>query len=1631
MNFIFRKKKAISFSLFSVILVAFAFYSYPSLICWGIKSYLASQTPINCSSVSFERIEFNSRGVQMHDLRLKLGSQGLLGDVAIADLGFCFRGAKKITIAQPKIAIKKSPQMAFQEESRDFISIDIPKPLKKWDISIEGGEIWLEDVNLPRFPHLCFSFENPLHEREGKFQMCIADQEPFLTSSFAWVQEEIKGQLEIKGAQIDWLAQTIAFFIPYHHLEEFLIHGNISGKFFFGTQYKGGISFDDFTCFHKNGSVRASCKNFAVKTYKKEGKYAALGKIDQGEISFAKQATGEKFAINDIEGSLGLNESFDLSGKILRDHSTVPFLFEGRTLIRKWPTYGLEGNLHFDEQSLQKIECGFWNDGLKKSFLDLHFEEISQTPLEILQDILHIFSPDLKNFAIRQGILNGRSTLIFDNMQLRALRIEELNGESLRIKDHQRNNDLYFQNIGFTGQIDLLREDLLEGIAGEVVVSNGCISKAQKNLVDDLQLEVSFANKQLHSSWAFFEAAGCSVHSSFGGDIDSPEIAFKIESTAENICHWLNFPITKEHRFMQMQGKLSKFRILDGDLQVFSAEEISESIQFQARLRQSSLFAMQNFDMHSLLESLSYEGTQISSLIYGDIIKYFLPETVVEGLIDFKGTLENGSLQMQWKTDNLHYESPFARLSNIVFESGQVSWAPAHALNVSVPFFSAKAFEKTYGFNFDTFSGNLHVQGDLLTLKEIVASSGNLHLLGSISHQKVGADSTLQIHTDSIHGDVESLLQFIKVFPQISRFPFGLRGEVISHQKGFWLKSHFSQDATETTWGMKFDLSHGSWIKDSHLSIKEVKCQIAYDSEDQIFDIKSLSGKLLTGNQEEFITYQVSAPLITAKLDAFSPEWNFDFRVESATYDVARIYGKMIKQGDFYSLLFKDNKSHFFGSSILLQTCQWDHKGLAALNVGGKLDSNGLYQQLRFFARTGLLPLPSLSLQKVLSIQPQGDLEYQLEYNRSAEIFYLNAKGRDLFSDANQKDLMIIAKRTGREWQLQNIQLGDLYIAGKIFKGKQFWDLSTLKCFWKNNRLALKEGNYDPKGRKLILHAESIHCHLGDFQRFCPDSFASYLDGDVDLHGQIKLDLSKGIQNPTMESNLHCSAKLFDSQFDVESLHPFFTFYTKESGWNVENCQIKASQSPEIYTKFSFDRLCYGPSGFSGSNVFFEIPPEMLSTICQKKIIPSITYSENAFQWKNFSFTWDNLTKARCDFVVSPSSATIHGHLEDGYYWFGERSIPLKNITFALNKQNLLLQLDSDIKNKEISWQMALHLDDEFSTKVQIFDKLRPEQRLKIEAEYREDQGINFRKIEGGFCGLETVFYPVASDEKQWQALKGHVKFHAEQIAPLLSEEFRKTIEKLKIGNGYELSGDIFVNQTDPSNSYFQGHLKGKKFGLLNCQFKTMLSKFYADKNTIKLQKLAISDRSMQLKVDHMLINHLGKGEWKMDLPELLIQDFRPSLLKQIGKKRSKLKPFYIQDLSFYQVKGILGDRMSFKGLGQMHFTNTFKTEYNLLDLPLEIISRLGLDMKLLIPVQGRLEYNIDQGRINLTKLKKCYSEGKRSNFYLSPTKFSYVDFEGRLNIHIRMKQYVLLKITELFTLSIRGDLEQPNFSLK
>ncbi|MEI6242254.1 MAG: hypothetical protein WCP39_02485, partial [Chlamydiota bacterium] len=223
----------------------------------------------------------------------------------------------------------------------------------------------------------------------------------------------------------------------------------------------------------------------------------------------------------------------------------------------------------------------------------------------------------------------------------------------------------------------------------------------------------------------------------------------------------------------------------------------------------------------------------------------------------------------------------------------------------------------------------------------------------------------------------------------------------------------------------------------------------------------------------------------------------------------------------------------------------------------------------------------------------------------------------------------------------------------------------------------------------------------------------------------------------------------------------------------------------------------------------------------------------------------------------------------------------------------------------------------------------------------------------------------------------------------------------------------------------FDGFLFGKECEAMGCRFQTLQSRLKWNTTQFELLDTKVSDRSGIYTMDRFLL----EDKTSFSIPSILIRNFRPSLLKKMSGKEQEIKPLVIREWKLWDIGGNLADPKTIHGKSLLRFINSFKREYTVLDVPSDVLSRIiGLDLELLIPVQGYLEGDIHDGRFFITRIKDVYSEGKRSKFFLIDG--ASVDFQGNVDINIKMKQYVLFKFTEHFILSLKGKLNHPDIHL-
>jgi hypothetical protein len=383
-------------------------------------------------------------------------------------------------------------------------------------------------------------------------------------------------------------------------------------------------------------------------------------------------------------------------------------------------------------------------------------------------------------------------------------------------------------------------------------------------------------------------------------------------------------------------------------------------------------------------------------------------------------------------------------------------------------------------------------------------------------------------------------------------------------------------------------------------------------------------------------------------------------------------------------------------------------------------------------------------------------------------------------------------------------------------------------------------------------------------------------------------------------------------------------------------------------------------------------------------------------------------------FVADLDFATDFSHMS---VFMEEASIPLEGQIHQVRDLHLFWkkgECKAALRYQDQLHRISFHVDEKMEGRLILGEEETP---LTIDWEY--DDELKVHSVEGSFGGLEASFHAESPD-----TLIGSARVDFSAFAPWLPP-----LQEIKMGKGYELKGRLKIEKNVPS---FKGILSGKQLELFGFQFRTLLAQADLGIDHVKLSDVKISDTAGMMKIDQLVLETVEEKPWTVFAPQITLLEFRPSLLQRPGEAVGPISPLVVRKLKLLDLKGLLEDGKTYTAKGELHFINSYKREETVFDLPANVLSRIvGLDLELLIPVCGDLSFKLEEGYFNLLELKNAFSEANRSEFFLEMDPPPRMDLDGNLKIFVKMKQFVLLKITESFLISIEGQIDDPQFSLK
>ncbi len=1071
-----------------------------------------------------------------------------------------------------------------------------------------------------------------------------------------------------------------------------------------------------------------------------------------------------------------------------------------------------------------------------------------------------------------------------------------------------------------------------------------------------------------------------------------------------------------------------------------------EEVSFSGRVKKPWLSS--GTSVHEIIEDLSFNSRGMSSVLLNLPLGISGQQWRLKGTSGCFGEVTQEAVKLTFASPKISFESPVLQISPkalqkdacIQYDFEKAAWEGEFSVEES------DLLLQKIGLKLENSSGIIHIAEREISLRSVLAHYGDLRVGGRmVVHFPDKDDVRLEMITTELDGTVESLQALLSHFEGVQAQGFPFTGRVTQEEgKGLRLKASFHESEPILHWGADLRVYQAEGSLGKEIAFSNCAFDIEWNGVADEVVFSHISAQLLGLTQYEMLVCKdCSFSMKQGVIDAFS------LLIENETHSIVSAKGHIEKHDDSYSMVIDEKDAHVFSIPIEKLHCSFDETfSLRSLSFAEKCSVP--QAQLLVQAINAVSPFPFLdALSQIATdfeVKSEPHIELMIDTSKkclsvSARSAESSLKGRPYGHWAASFE-MKEDKITHCHFESPEITLDGV---GDLKKERVRFDVLELRkgrAYGKLNAVT-----FHLPEKKMSCAIDKMYVKLEDLLPLIPQlpqEYAEFITGAATCTGELTVDFSKEGAKPRIFGSVDVIAPKFGKgNLQLVSQKPLSFVYTPDGKLSLSSIEIALStlNNSDHWAQIECADLVVDTQtkDWNATELRMLVPPEMMLFIAETESVPNMKADARSITLYGLELPWENQVDITTSIGYNAGVFSCAGKIKDGYYWVGNTSLFIHDVSFQLGKDRAVFSAQLDAYKQPVQVTIEGLFSPGISAQVKIEDMRPPQDRLNDSRTscvifLAEDARgkVNIKSIQGGIYGIDISFQQQShrTNEKEL-VLSGKVKCHMPYLATILPHHMQSVVETLGMGKGYEVSGDITLDWEDLHASTFAGYIKGKNFELLNARIQTLMGTLRITKDEVSVDRFTISDEAGQLTINEIQCLKGDDKIWRLTIPQIALQDFRPSLLRYIGKFRGKIKPLVIRELSFQDITGELQDPASFTGIGDMHFTNTFKKEYNLLDIPFELIARLGIDMGLLVPIRGKLSYEIRDGRIYFTELSESCSEGKRSKFYLSKSSPSYIGLDGEVNVSIKMKQYVILKVTEPFILSISGTLKKPKYSLR
>lgn len=985
----------------------------------------------------------------------------------------------------------------------------------------------------------------------------------------------------------------------------------------------------------------------------------------------------------------------------------------------------------------------------------------------------------------------------------------------------------------------------------------------------------------------------------------------------------------------------------------------------------------------------------------------------------------------------------------------------------TIPLKNGSYFEKNTGLLFTDVNALVHLEKASIYTSEIETFCNGVYFSGSINSvwdlSQIGVFS-VDVNLQAMNGKVSQIQHILSHFNKPFFFlKFPLEGNVGLQPDGGYLHFDFNPIKYQMKALARGTLTDGVLAcQTADVSLQELNMNFDYNYDANTFQFTDVQGTLLVGKPNHVEEYNFAGDHIRFT-DYTHNEGEFDLWVGDKKRDIFRLVGKtqaleIKEEGSFIGFTLNPTLSHFgdvHPANFQLTMKDWSQVHLFHLDLDFQLGS--LLQDLQRFSRSGLFFLSRHFLKELNDLKTAvGNFKLSLDYDNKQSLFTYNGSGKDISVGENKFDtFQLIGKKKDASWIIDQLQLDHISLAADFHRMEEDWKINFLGARIGESLLLGLEGKYLTNENAIEGDVNLLEVNLGllgEWPRLA-DFVRDYRTAGIMRGvGKARFELSKADPGFRVEADLtaalrSCEYKGLRLQ-DAENANVHFI---SDKGIVIRDVKtaLKSFKDDSIKSAINLEKCEYSfvNRECRVDGLHFSVPSENLGWLAEnlQQSFPDGVTQPVADTLKNIKSggNFEGTLKVE----ISNPHCAFHLALKEGSYSLFNKEHQLNH--FILDYDPFGFKVVSQYRyQNHLFWLTGKSSAPNLDFGELIFSDILPsDQRpnqmpLTVFWQMDPSHGLIIQKAEGLFAGLSLDFKrdPEESLAKNFLAFKGSMKVDFSRAKVLLPKEMARTIVDWEIGKGYSLKGkwqfgkDSNKNLMDQIN--FFGELDGDNFEFLGYQFLKLKGDVNCQPGKIKIDNFSMTDPCGSLEMGEIQLVKAIDANWYFDIPNVLLNEFRPSLLHAAKAAQVPLgKALVVRQLHIQALKGILGSKETFTGSGNLYFANTAKKNLHniLFAIPGEILSRIGLDLRVLNPVMGTIFYEIRNAKVYLTRFKDIYSEGRLSKFYLPNTSYeSYMDFKGNLHLQVRMKQYNLLfKLAELFTVTIQGTLKKPTYSLQ